>query len=237
MVVAGAHLALGKRAIVRTSPSEGKPRAMFALMNVGPSSPARPERKVYTVTQLNSEVRMLLERGLPSSGWKGSCRISPSPPQATGTSRSRIAMRRSAARCSASEISPSDSRRASASIFSPAAASASTRRAATISSSSSTSKKRASVRYGASSKCSRPSLPPKDSSRWSTSGLARLSTPHRCHHVADGRGPARHPACARAPLRRRQLCSSIRRRCRARPRRRASFGASSSPRAAASAMC
>jgi exodeoxyribonuclease VII large subunit len=37
---------------------------MFAPMNVGPASPERPERKVYTVTQLNSQVRILLERGL-----------------------------------------------------------------------------------------------------------------------------------------------------------------------------
>jgi exodeoxyribonuclease VII large subunit len=37
---------------------------MFALMNAGPPSPDRPERKVYTVTQLNSQVRLLLERSL-----------------------------------------------------------------------------------------------------------------------------------------------------------------------------
>jgi exodeoxyribonuclease VII large subunit len=33
-------------------------------MSVGSASPDRPERKVYTISQLNSEVRLLLERGL-----------------------------------------------------------------------------------------------------------------------------------------------------------------------------
>jgi exodeoxyribonuclease VII large subunit len=33
-------------------------------MSVGSASPDRPERKVYTISQLNSEVRVLLERGL-----------------------------------------------------------------------------------------------------------------------------------------------------------------------------
>src|SRR5450631_784316 len=37
---------------------------MFALMSAGPANPDRPERKVYTSSQLNSEVRLLLERGL-----------------------------------------------------------------------------------------------------------------------------------------------------------------------------
>jgi exodeoxyribonuclease VII large subunit len=37
---------------------------MFALMSAGPANPDRPERKVYTISQLNSEVRLLLERGL-----------------------------------------------------------------------------------------------------------------------------------------------------------------------------
>lgn len=33
-------------------------------MSAGSASPERPERKVYTISQLNSEVRLLLERGL-----------------------------------------------------------------------------------------------------------------------------------------------------------------------------
>ena len=37
---------------------------MFALMSAGPANPDRPERKIYTISQLNSEVRLLLERGL-----------------------------------------------------------------------------------------------------------------------------------------------------------------------------
>jgi exodeoxyribonuclease VII large subunit len=37
---------------------------MFAFMNGGTASPDRAERKVYTISQLNGEVRLLLERGL-----------------------------------------------------------------------------------------------------------------------------------------------------------------------------
>jgi exodeoxyribonuclease VII large subunit len=37
---------------------------MFARMSIGPTSPAGPARKVYTISQLNAEVRLLLERGL-----------------------------------------------------------------------------------------------------------------------------------------------------------------------------
>jgi exodeoxyribonuclease VII large subunit len=37
---------------------------MFAQMSIGSTSPAGPARKVYTISQLNAEVRLLLERGL-----------------------------------------------------------------------------------------------------------------------------------------------------------------------------
>jgi exodeoxyribonuclease VII large subunit len=37
---------------------------MFARMSAGPENPDRPGHKVYTISQLNSEVRLLLERGL-----------------------------------------------------------------------------------------------------------------------------------------------------------------------------
>jgi len=37
---------------------------MFARMSIGPTSPDGPARKVYTISQLNAEVRLLLERGL-----------------------------------------------------------------------------------------------------------------------------------------------------------------------------
>jgi len=37
---------------------------MFAVMSAGPANPDRPERKIYTISQLNGEVRLLLERGL-----------------------------------------------------------------------------------------------------------------------------------------------------------------------------
>src|SRR5665213_868545 len=37
---------------------------MFAFMSAGTASPDRAERKVYTISQLNGEVRLLLERGL-----------------------------------------------------------------------------------------------------------------------------------------------------------------------------
>src|ERR1700733_1345970 len=36
-----------------------------ARMSVGPPDFPRPERKVYTISQLNAEVRVLLERGIP----------------------------------------------------------------------------------------------------------------------------------------------------------------------------
>src|SRR5476649_1193982 len=37
---------------------------MFARMSAGSASPGPPERKVYTISQLNAHVRLLLERGL-----------------------------------------------------------------------------------------------------------------------------------------------------------------------------
>jgi exodeoxyribonuclease VII large subunit len=37
---------------------------MFARMSIGPPSSDRAERKVYTISQLNAQVRLLLERGL-----------------------------------------------------------------------------------------------------------------------------------------------------------------------------
>jgi exodeoxyribonuclease VII large subunit len=37
---------------------------MFARMSIGPTTLDAPERKVYTISQLNAQVRLLLERGL-----------------------------------------------------------------------------------------------------------------------------------------------------------------------------
>ncbi len=202
-----------------------------ALRRPGPSD-------VYTVSRLNREARLLLERGLgfiwvqaemsnlsrPSSGhWYFSLK--------DRDAQVRCAMFRQR------NLLCQVQRPATACWCWRACGSASTSRAASFSSSSSTSRKRATASCGGSSSCSRRSCPRKACSRRAQASAPRSAPAHRHRDLADRRGAAGHPPHRAPPLSGREPCSSIPFRCRAAPRQGRSRQRLRWPRCAPNATC
>ena len=104
-----------KRAILRIDRGASKPcRPCYVFPHDPPAAlESPPERNIYTVSRLNREVRLLLERGMARVWVEGELSNFRSPPPATGISPSRTATPSCAARCSGTRnIAGSASRRA-----------------------------------------------------------------------------------------------------------------------------
>ena len=209
---------------------------MPALMNIGAAAPPAA-RNVYSVSRLNREVRLLLERGLgviwvegelsnfsqPSSGhWYFSLKDRDAQLRCAMFRMRNIAGRASrrapGSRCSLrGRISVYEPRGEYQLIVEHLEEAGVGALQARVRAPEGEARRRGAVRARAQARA------------------AALPAAHRRHHLAHGCGPARHPARSWRGAFRRRRCSSIRRRCRARRRCRPWWRRSRLPRRAPSA--